>query len=174
MIGCQSLQLRLSLSCEVTRYSSQWLSSRASRNRDRVPQAVPFALRCRQISTHVYGLAYGRAAGAPFLSQGRDHICWHPPRLCSCSKRRSRAERTKEERVMIRRILVAVWFAACALCARGDERFTIERIEIRDAQRIAPQVLTAETLLREGSEVSEEDVRAGLRRLARLNFVLTA
>src|SRR5687768_13682856 len=80
----------------------------------------------------------------------------------------------KEGGVMIRRILVAVWFATCALSARADERFTIERIEIRNAQRIAPQVLAAETLLREGSEVSEEDVRVAVRRLARLPFVFAA
>ena len=75
---------------------------------------------------------------------------------------------------MVRRILVAVCFAACGLYARGDERFTIERIEIRNAQHIAPEVLVAESLLRAGSEVSEKDVRAAVRRLPRLNFVLAA
>lgn len=75
---------------------------------------------------------------------------------------------------MIRRTLVAVLFATCVLSANADERFTIERIEIRNAQRVAPTLLAAETMLREGSEVSEDDVRAGVRRLTRLPFVFTA
>ena len=74
----------------------------------------------------------------------------------------------------LRRILIVVLFATYALAARADERFTIERIEIRDAQRVAPQFLAAETLLREGSEVAEDDVRAAVRRLARLPFVFSA
>src|SRR5687767_15591442 len=75
---------------------------------------------------------------------------------------------------MIRRILVAVCFTMSALYVSAQERFTIERIEIRNAQRIDAGLLAAETLLREGSEVSEEDVRAGVRRLTRLPFVFTA
>lgn len=75
---------------------------------------------------------------------------------------------------MIRRILVAVCLMTCALYARAEERFTIERIEIRNALRIDAGLLAAETLLREGSEVSEEDVRAAVRRLMRLPFVFTA
>jgi Omp85 superfamily domain len=69
-------------------------------------------------------------------------------------------------RAMIRRMLVAACLATCALNARAD--FTIERIEVRNAHVVAPQVLAAETLLREGTDVSEEDVRAGVRRLVRL------
>lgn len=75
---------------------------------------------------------------------------------------------------MIRRILVAVVFATCALSIHADDRFTIERIEIRNAERLDPQVLAAETLLRKGREVSEVDVRAGARRLMRLHLVLEA
>ncbi len=75
---------------------------------------------------------------------------------------------------MIRRILIAVCLITCALSARSQERFTIERVEIRNAQRVDAQFLAAETLLREGSEVSEEDVRAGVRRLMRSPSVFTA
>ena len=56
----------------------------------------------------------------------------------------------------------------------AQERFTIERVEIRNAQQISARVLAAETLLREGSEVSEDDVRAAVRRLTRLPFVFAA
>lgn len=75
---------------------------------------------------------------------------------------------------MIQRILIAVVLATCAFSIHAADRFTIERIEIRNAQVLAPEVLAAETLLREGREVSEEDVRAGARRLVRLHFVLEA
>lgn len=68
-------------------------------------------------------------------------------------------------------ILIAACFATSAL---AEERFTIERIEVRNAQRISPSFLAAETMLREGSEVSEDDVRAGIRRLARQPFVFAA
>ena len=56
----------------------------------------------------------------------------------------------------------------------AQERFTIERVEIRNARQISARVLAAETLLREGSEVSEDDVRAAVRRLTRLPFVFAA
>ena len=72
------------------------------------------------------------------------------------------------------RILVAICLLTSALSLHAQERFTIERIEIRGVQRIAPSILAAETMLREGSEVSAEEVRAGVRRLVRLPFVFAA
>src|SRR5688572_7713686 len=95
---------------------------------------------------------------------------FHGIQRASTQHRNERARRKS----MIRRILVAVCFATCALSAGAQERFTIERIEVRNAQRINPRFLAAETMLREGSEVSEDDVRAGVRRLARTPFVFTA
>ena len=73
---------------------------------------------------------------------------------------------------MKRWIVVLVCLAVPAVHAA--ERFTIERIEVRNAERTATNVLAAETMLREGSEASEEEVRDGVRRLARLPFVFAA
>lgn len=75
---------------------------------------------------------------------------------------------------MIRRILLALWFVSCALPVLADERFTIERVEVRNARHTSERYLAAETMLREGSEASEDDVRAAVRRLARLPAVFAA
>lgn len=72
---------------------------------------------------------------------------------------------------MILRVLLVIVLAAPVV---AEERFVIERIEVRNAQRTDPRFLEAETLLRAGTEVSEEDVRAGVRRLTRLPFVFAA
>ena len=45
---------------------------------------------------------------------------------------------------------------------------------MRGAQRVLPGVIAGETLLRVGSEYSEEDVRAGVTRFARLPFLAAA
>ncbi|HEX3070677.1 MAG TPA: hypothetical protein VHX14_19065 [Thermoanaerobaculia bacterium] len=67
---------------------------------------------------------------------------------------------------------------AVALSAMAQEttpaRFVIERIEVRNAQRVAARVIIAETTLREGTEYSEDDVRAGVERVNRLPFILSA
>lgn len=73
---------------------------------------------------------------------------------------------------MKRWIVVLVCLAVPAVHAA--ERFTIERIEVRNAERTSTNVLAGETMLREGSEASEEEVRDGVRRLARLPFVFAA
>ena len=79
---------------------------------------------------------------------------------------------------MIRRIVNAFMLMAIALPALAQEkapdRFVIERIEVRNAQRVATSVIVAETTLREGSEYSEDDVRAAVERVNRLPFILSA
>ena len=75
---------------------------------------------------------------------------------------------------MVRRILIAVTLASIALCAFGQGTFVIERIEVRNAQRVSPSVVVAETTLREGKAYSEDDVRAGVARVNRLPFMLSA
>src|SRR5205814_1029317 len=79
-----------------------------------------------------------------------------------------------EANKMVRRILTAFTIASIALCAFGQEKFVIERIEVRNAQRVSPSVVVAETTLREGKEYSEEDVRVGVARVNRLPFLLSA
>jgi len=76
-------------------------------------------------------------------------------------------------RVTLKSILIAV--VVLAVPAFGDgSRFSIERIDVRNAHRIVPGVIAAETLLRVGGDYSEEDVRAAVARLARLPFLASA
>lgn len=79
---------------------------------------------------------------------------------------------------MIRTILIAVILAALALPLAADEvsspSFFIERIEVRNATRVSPDVVIAESALREGREYSEAELRDGANRLSRLPFLLSA
>jgi outer membrane protein assembly factor BamA len=75
---------------------------------------------------------------------------------------------------MVRRILTALTLASITLCAFGQEKFFIERIEVRNTQRVSPRVIIDETTLGQGKEYSEEDVRVGVARVNRLPFVLSA
>jgi outer membrane protein assembly factor BamA len=79
---------------------------------------------------------------------------------------------------MVRRILTAFTFVSIAFFAFGQERAPgrvfIERIEVRGAQHVSPRVIVAETALREGNEYSEDDVSAGVARVNRLPFVVSA
>src|SRR4051812_3062956 len=75
---------------------------------------------------------------------------------------------------MVRRTLTAFTLLLIALSALGQEKFAIERIEVRNAHRVSPVVIIDETTLREGKEYAEEDVRAGVARVNRLPFVLSA
>jgi len=45
---------------------------------------------------------------------------------------------------------------------------------VRKASRVSPQIVIAESLLREGAEYSEDDLRAASARLRRLPFLLSA
>src|SRR5215212_8553420 len=71
----------------------------------------------------------------------------------------------------MRRILIALALSAITLSAFG---VTIERIEVRGAQRFAARRIVAETLLREGKEYSDDDVRNAVARLNRLPFLASA
>ncbi|HUR81609.1 MAG TPA: hypothetical protein VM733_12645 [Thermoanaerobaculia bacterium] len=75
---------------------------------------------------------------------------------------------------MLGRILYVASSLLVACCTLADGRFVIERIEVRNAVRVSPRLIVAESLLREGSEASEEDVRAAAQRLERLPFVFAA
>ncbi len=79
---------------------------------------------------------------------------------------------------MLRRILNAFMLIAIAIPTLAQEaapdRFVIERIDVRNAQRVATRVIIAETTLREGRAYSEDDVRAGVERVNRLPFLLSA
>lgn len=75
---------------------------------------------------------------------------------------------------MVRRILTGLTLALIALCASAQEKFVIEKIEVRNAHRVSAGMIVAETALREGSAYSEDDVRAGVARLNHLPFLLSA
>lgn len=75
---------------------------------------------------------------------------------------------------MLRRILTAVTLLAAFDGIAQPASFFIERIEVRNATRVSPQVVIAESLLREGTEVTEGELRAASQRLARLPFLLSA
>ena len=69
------------------------------------------------------------------------------------------------------RFLIALALSAITLSAFG---VTIERIEVRGAQRVPPGIIVAESLLREGKEYSEDEVRNAVARLNRLPFLASA
>jgi hypothetical protein len=76
-------------------------------------------------------------------------------------------------------IAIAVFLAAAAavpLTAQDvvPTRFFIEKIEVRDANRVSPDVVVAESRLRSGQEYSEDDLRDASARLMRLPFLLSA
>jgi outer membrane protein assembly factor BamA len=71
-------------------------------------------------------------------------------------------------------LLFAFCFLLCAPAFAQEARFFIERIEVRNAHRVSPQLIARETLLREGGEYSEADLSAAAARLARLPFLLSA
>jgi hypothetical protein len=71
------------------------------------------------------------------------------------------------------RILIALALIALPTFAQKN-LFVLERIEVRNAQRVSPRVIVAETTLRKGRRYSEDDVRHAVARLERLPFVFKA
>lgn len=71
-------------------------------------------------------------------------------------------------------VIVAVLTAAPAVRAQDAPRFFIERIEVRNTKRVSPDVIVAESRLREGAEYSESELRDAAARLTRLPFLLNA
>ena len=80
---------------------------------------------------------------------------------------------------MIRTILIAVMTAVLAAAAplgaqeTAPARFFVERIEIRNAKRVSPGVVIAESRLRAGQEYSEAELRDASTRLSRLPYLLS-
>ena len=60
----------------------------------------------------------------------------------------------------------------CAPVARAEERFLIERIDVRHLVHASAEVIRAETRLREGETYAEGELRAASDRVRRLPFVL--
>src|SRR5688572_2495909 len=58
--------------------------------------------------------------------------------------------------------------------AATTPNFFIETIEVREARRVSPHVVVAESRLREGQEYSEAELRDASARLMRLPFLLSA
>lgn len=58
--------------------------------------------------------------------------------------------------------------------ASTTPNFFIEKIEVREARRVSPDVVVAESRLREGQEYSEAELRDASARLMRLPFLLSA
>jgi hypothetical protein len=64
--------------------------------------------------------------------------------------------------------------AVSVLAQSQAEHYVIEHIVVRHAQRVSPDVIVDETLLREGKEYSEDELRAAVARLNHLPFLLKA
>lgn len=62
---------------------------------------------------------------------------------------------------------------ASAAVARDAPVFLIEKIHV-DTERLSPEIILSESLLREGREYSEHDLREAVHRIHRLPFVLLA
>ena len=79
---------------------------------------------------------------------------------------------------MKRTFLIAIAALFIAGAALADDaapaRFFIERIEVRNTKRVSSALVISETLLREGQDYSEEDLRAASLRLNRLPFILSS
>lgn len=77
---------------------------------------------------------------------------------------------------MVRWMLCALGLVAAfaANAAEVSAPFVVERIDVRNAQRVSPQLIAAESLLREGRQYSNDDLRAAAARLARLPFLAAA
>jgi hypothetical protein len=85
--------------------------------------------------------------------------------------------RLREEAQVIRMslaVVVAALMLAPAVQAQDAPRFFIERIEVRNTKRVSPEVIVAESRLREGAEYSESELRDAAARLSRLPFLLAA
>lgn len=79
---------------------------------------------------------------------------------------------------MTRTLLIALVGCLAAIPLAAEDvtptRFFIERIEIRDADRVSPDVVISESRLSAGEEYSEADLRDASARLSRLPFLLSA
>ena len=81
---------------------------------------------------------------------------------------------TRIVRIALVIILAAVSAAPLAAQEAVPPRFFIERVEVRGADDVSPDVVIAESRLRSGHEYSETDLRDAAARLTRLPFLLSA
>lgn len=72
---------------------------------------------------------------------------------------------------MLRKLLFLLMFATPLLAQ--EPAFFIERIDVRNHQRVSPDVVVAESLLHQGRAYSEPELRDAARRLSRLPFLLS-
>lgn len=63
---------------------------------------------------------------------------------------------------------------AATLIAVSASAVTLQRIEVRGAQRVSARVIIDETLLREGGDYSDDELRDAVARVRRLPFILAA
>jgi hypothetical protein len=78
---------------------------------------------------------------------------------------------------LIRTFLIALAVIVAAPLTAQDAmppRFFIEKIEVRDAERVSPDVVIAESRLHDGHEYTEADLRDASARLTRLPYLLSA
>lgn len=66
---------------------------------------------------------------------------------------------------------ILLFLAATGLTAADSPSFLIESIEVRGVQAVSPEIVIAESLLRESTVYSEQQLRDAERRLRRLPFV---
>lgn len=74
----------------------------------------------------------------------------------------------------MKRSVLLLLLLACAPLLRGEERFLIERIDVRHLVHASVDVIRAETRLHEGESYAESDLRSASDRVRRLPFVLDA
>jgi hypothetical protein len=74
----------------------------------------------------------------------------------------------------MKRSVLLLLLLACAPLLRGEERFLIERIDVRHLVHASADVIRAETRLHEGESYAEDDLRTASDRVRRLPFVLDA
>jgi len=75
---------------------------------------------------------------------------------------------------MRRSILAFVVISLVATSAFAQSMFRIDHIEVRNAHRVSPKLIAAETMLREGGSYSEDDLRVAVARAGRLPLLLRA
>lgn len=74
---------------------------------------------------------------------------------------------------MIRKLIFLLLLAIPAAAQDAPAQLFIERIEVRNHKRVSPDVVIAESRLREGRAYSEEELRDASTRLGRLPFLLS-
>ncbi|HVG23505.1 MAG TPA: hypothetical protein VND45_05080, partial [Thermoanaerobaculia bacterium] len=74
---------------------------------------------------------------------------------------------------VIRKIVLLLLIAVPLAAQDAPAQFFIERIEVRNHQRVSPDVVIAESRLREGRAYSEDELHDAAARLARLPFLLS-